>query len=226
MPISPVPRPALGAPRAPRLPRPSWFWVAAVVLSAVTGLTAARLLGRASAEAARWGELRPTLVAVAELEPGSTVASGDAVVEHRPVALVPAGALDAPAEGRTVAATIHPGEPVLAERLAPAGLSATAALLPAGHVGIAVPTGPDALPLEPGDTVEVLATFAPGGVGVPGAAPAGVRGDEPTFPVARSAPVAAVGEESVTLAVTEDEAPRVAFALTAGVVTLALSAGR
>lgn len=216
MPISPVPRPPLGAARASLVRRPPWFWIAAVVLAAATGLTAARLLGQASAEAARWGDLRPTLVAATDLEPGSVVDPGDAVVEQLPVALVPAGALDGPADGRTVAATIHRGEAVLAERLAPAGLSATAAVLPPGSVGIAVPAGPGALPLEAGDNVDVLATFDPDAS----------SGGEPTFPVARRASVASVGEESVTLAVAEDEAPRVAFALTAGVVTLVLSAGR
>lgn len=216
MPVPPVPRPPLGAARATLFRRPRWFWLAAIVLAALTGLTAARLLGQASAAAARWGTLRSTLVAAADLEPGSVVGAGDTVVEHRPVALVPPGALDAPADGRRVAATIHRGEPVLAERLAPDGLSAVAAVLPPGSVGIAVPAGAGSLPLEPGDAVDVLVTFGP----------EGDRAGEPTFPVARSASVAAVGEESVTLAVAAEEAPRVAFALTAGVVTLLLSAGR
>ena len=44
--------------------------------------------------------------------------------------------------------------------------------------------------------------------------------------MARSARVVRADEEAVTLAVRDREAPRVAFALTAGVVTLVLSAGR
>jgi len=41
--------------------------------------------------------------------------------------------------------------------------------------------------------------------------------------VARSALVVHVDEEAVTIAVTADQSPRVAFALAAGAVTLALS---
>lgn len=217
MPAPSLPRPPLRRPRRGlRLPRrPAPFWLAAVVLATLTGLGVARLVGQASAEAARWGEVRPTAIATVDLEPGATVGPGDVVVEHRPAALVPAGALDGPVEGRVVAAAVHRGEPVLAARLAPAGLSPTAAVLPPGTVGIAVPTGPGALPLEPGDVVEVLVTVDPGTAG----------DQQPTFPVARSAVVVHVGEEAATLAVDRDDAERVAFAVTTDVVTLALSPG-
>ncbi len=216
MSVPSLPRPALGAIRLRFPRRPALFWLAAVVLAALTGLTVARLISSASAEAARWGDLRPTLVASTDLEPGSIIGSGDVRVERRPATLVPAGALVGPAEGQVVSAPIHEGEAVLGARLAPAGLSATAAALPAGRFGIAVPTGVGALALESGDVVDVLATFDPDTVG----------DGEPTFPVARSTTVVGVAEEAVTLAVTEEEAPRVAFALTAGVVTLVLSAAR
>lgn len=217
MPAPSLPRPPLrGSTRALRLPRrPAPFWLAAVALATLTGLTVARLIGNASAEAARWGDVRPTAVATVDLEAGATVGPGDVAIEHRPAALVPAGALDGPVEGRVVAATVHRGEPVLAARLAPAGLSPTAAVLPPGTVGIAVPTGPGALPLQPGDVVEVLVTVDPTTAG----------DEQPTFPVARSAVVVHVGDEAVTLAVDRDDADRVAFAVTAGVVTLVLSPG-
>lgn len=216
MPVPTVPRPPVGRPRLRLRRRPTLFWLATFVLAAATGLFVARSVGKATAEAARWGVLRPTLVASADLEPGAALGPGDARVEHRPAALVPAGALEGPAEGQTVAAGIAAGEPVLSSRLAPAGLSATAAALPEGTVGIAVPTGPGALALEPGDAVDVLVTFDPDLA----------AGSEPTIIVARAAVVVRVAEEAVTLAVGEREAPRVAFALTAGVMTLVLSAGR
>ena len=196
--------------------RPSLFWAAAVALAAVTGLTVARLLADAREAAARWGVLRPTLVATTDLVPGSVLGPGDAEVRELPAALVPATSLDHPAEGKTVAAPIYPGEPVVAERLAPAGLSPVAAALRPGTRGIAVPAGVAALPLEVGDAVDVLVTFAPDTIG----------DGEPTFAVARSAAVVSVGDEAVTLGVTEEEATRVAFALTAGVVTLSLDSGR
>ena len=203
------PRPLLGR-------RPSVFWLAAVILAAVTGLTVARLLADAQAGAARWGDLRPTLVATTDLAPGAILRPGDTELQRLPAALVPAGVLDRSADGQVVAAAIYRGEPVSAERLAPEGLSAVAAALPPASRGIAVPAGGATLPLEVGDLVDVLVTFAPDTVG----------DGEPTFPVARSAAVVDLGQEAVTLAVTEDEASRVAFALTAGVVTLTLGAGR
>lgn len=213
-----VPRPANRALR-PRLflgRRPSLFWLAALGLAAVTGLTAARLLADAQAGAARWGDVRPTLVATTDLAPGAVLQPGDTELQRLPAALVPAAGIDLPADGQTVAAPIYRGEPVVAERLAPAGLSPVAAALPPGSRGIAVPAGGPALPLAVGDLVDVLVTFDPDTVG----------DGEPTFPVARSAAVVNVGEEAVTLAVTEQEAARVAFALTAGVLTLTLGAGR
>jgi hypothetical protein len=77
---------------------------------------------------------------------------------------------------------------------------------------VAVPTG-SGLPLRVGDRVDVLATFDPG-----------VSGDgEPTFAVARGAVVVHVGKEAVTVAVAEAAAPKVAYALAAGTVTLVLS---
>lgn len=212
----PRPTPRAIRPRLLRGRRPSLFWLAAVMLAALTGLTVARLLADARAGAARWGEVQPTLVATTDLAAGAVVGPGDTELQQLPAALVPPAGLDQPADGQVVAAPIFRGEPVSAERLAPAGLSPMAAALAPGARGIAVPTGGAALPLAVGDFVDVLVTFAPDSVG----------DGEPTFPVARSASVVNVGDEAVTLGVTEEEASRVAFALTAGVVTLTLSGGR
>ncbi len=66
--------------------------------------------------------------------------------------------------------------------------------------------------VRPGDRVDVLATFD------------STEGEtEPTFPVAMGALVVDVAEEAVTVAVTPEEAPRVAFATARGTVTLALA---
>lgn len=211
-----VPRPTgrIGRPIFGRR-RPSLFWVAAVVLAALTGLIMARFVAGAQQGAARWGEMRPTLVATTDLAPGTALGPADAEVRSLPRSVVPAAALDQLADGQVVAEPILAGEAVVADRLAPSGLSPTAAILDPGARGIAVPASAG-LPLEVGDRVDVLVTFDPETVG----------DGEPTFPIARSAPVADVGEEAVTLSVSEEEAVRVAFALTAGVVTLTLDAGR
>ena len=69
------------------------------------------------------------------------------------------------------------------------------------------------MPLDIGDHVDVLATFDP----------KTSTGDEPTFPVARDAIVVHVGHDAVTIAVRTASAPKVAYALVAGAVTLVLS---
>jgi Flp pilus assembly protein CpaB len=79
---------------------------------------------------------------------------------------------------------------------------------------MAVPTGPGTLAVRPGDRVDVLATFDPL------VAPAG---EDPTTTVARAATVVGVRPRAVTVAVTADEAPRVAFALSQATISLALT---
>ncbi|MEY2437667.1 MAG: hypothetical protein QOF97_2503, partial [Acidimicrobiaceae bacterium] len=83
-----------------------------------------------------------------------------------------------------------------------------------GSRAVAVPVGPDALHLQTGDLVDLLATLEP--------AAAGGSGNEPTVVVAESAVVLEVGEQSVTVAVPAADASGVAFALASGTVTLAL----
>lgn len=193
--------------------RPAPFWLLAVALSLVTATTVARLVSEAEAAAARYGAVRPAVVATRHLPAGTVLAPGDAEVRSVPAAFLPPGALEAPVEGAVLSAAVVEGEPLVGERLAPAGTSPVAALLPPGTRGIAVPTGAGALPLSAGDVVDVLATVEPG------------LGDEPTFPVASAATVVDAGEDAVTIAVRVEEAPRVAFALGAGAVTLVLVGG-
>lgn len=214
-----MPMPRLSRPTRPRWRRPRRpvpFWLLAVALAVVTALTVVRFVGRAEADAARWGSTRATLVALRDVDAGAVLGPDDAEVRLLPAALVPPGALAEATPGATTAWPIHEGEAVLAARLAPAGLSVTAARLAPGTVGVAVPTGPGALRLEPGDVVDVLATLEPG---------AGGQAD-PTVVVARGAAVIDVAEDAVAVAVDEGRATRVAFAVTAGVVTLVLGAGR
>lgn len=209
-----VPRPPWRALRRWRR-RPVPYWVVAAVLAAVTALTVARLVGRAEEAAARFGHLRPTLVATRELSPGTSIAPGDTELRPLPAGLRPPEALERPVEGVVVTSTVHAGEIVLAGRLVPGDRSPAAALLPPGTRGLAVPAGPGTIPLRRRDVVDVLATFDPSAVG----------DADPTVAVARDALVVDTADEAVTVAVTEAQAPRVAFALTAGAVTLALTDG-
>jgi hypothetical protein len=81
---------------------------------------------------------------------------------------------------------------------------------------VAVPLDPGSLPVEPGDVVDVLGTFDP----------QLADGAEPTVAVARSALVVDVAGEAVVVAVTPEQAPRVAFAVHAGAVALAVVGAR
>ncbi len=138
-----------------------------------------------------------------------------------PVAVVPGDALVEAPVGRVALVALFPGEPVLADRVAPDGLRGVAALLPPGTRALTVPTGPGSPPVVEGDVVDVLVTVDPGG-GDPGGGDPG--GGDPTFPLVELAPVVAVGEAGTTIAVPTVDAARVAFALAAGRVTLALAA--
>ena len=202
--------------RLRRLARsPLAYWAAVVALAGITALTVAGQVERAGAQAARYGNLRPVVVAIRAVELGAVVRQADVVVRAMPASFLPDGALDATGEvvGRTVVVPLLRGSAVVAANLAPDGLEGVAALLPAGSRAVAVPTGPAAVALRRGDRVDILATFDP--------PPAG---EDPTFPVAEAAPVVDVGPEAVTVAVAPEEARRVAYAVAAGVVTLALTA--
>ena len=201
--------------RLRRLARsPLVYWVAVVTLALFTATTVSRLVGRAGAEAARFGRLRPVVTATAPIEAGAVVRPGDIGVRSVPAAFVPDGALRtaSAAVGRTVVVPLFRGAAVVTANLAPDGLSGVAALLPAGTRAVAVPTGAESVPLRRGDRVDVLATFDPP-----------PPGEEPTFPVAEAALVVDVGAEAAAVAVTPDEAKRIAYALAAGLVTLVVT---
>ena len=188
--------------------RPLLWWLAVLGLSLVVGVSIDGALARAEADARRFGS--PVEVAVARVDLAAGALAGPATVELRswPEHLVPAGALRAVPEDRVVTQPVIAGEPLVADRLV------TDALVPAGSRALAVPTGPGALGVRAGDRVDVLATFDPL------VAPAG---EDPTVTVARAATVVSVRARSITVAVTEAEAPRVAFALSQATITLALT---
>ena len=197
---------------------PVGYWACALALTVVTGLVVARAVGAASEAASQYGALVRVPVVARPVDAGAVIGAGDVSVRLVPRSLVPAGVVSGvnDAVGRAALVPLVPGEAVQAGRLAPTGLRGVAALLPAGARALAIPVGPGTPPLERGDHVDVLASFEPSDA--PDAGP-------PTFAVAVGAPVLAVasdGEKAVTVAVSADEAPRVAFAITHGAVTLAL----
>ncbi len=198
---------------------PFAYWLVVAVLAVLTGMVAARVMAHAGALASQYGPLRPVVTATRALEPGSVVADGDLEQRRVPSSIRPDGAIDtvAAARGRTVLSPLFPGVPVVDEQLAPGGRRGLTALLPPGSRAVAVPNGRPGLALVRGDTVDVLATFDPSD------ASGSAGGIAPTFPVATGAIVVDIGDESAAVAVTTDEAARVAFAMASGVVTIALA---
>jgi Flp pilus assembly protein CpaB len=194
---------------------PFVFWLITCTIGATTGLVVSHSLAAARAAARRYGSLRPVVVALRAAEPGDTLAAGDVDTIDMPRAFVPPGALRPGSEprGRTVVVALFPGEIILDAHLSGPGAHGLAALLPLGRRAVAVPLARGGLRLRKGDVVDVLATFET-------PSPTG----EPTFPVAIGATVIDAGPDNVTVAVTPEEAARVAYALAKGEVTLAASA--
>ncbi|CAN5579525.1 hypothetical protein BH20ACT2_BH20ACT2_09410 [soil metagenome] len=191
------------------------FWLAAILLAATTGLVVHGAVDRAEAARARYGELRTVAVATEPLSIGDEVSAGAVELRRLPAALLPEATFDEIPAGRTVVAAVGSDEPLVEHRLAPGGLSDVAALLPTGTRAVALVDGAGGLRLAVGDHVDVLATFDP----------LAAEGGDPSFPVAEQALVVDVSDEAVTVAVTPDEAARVAFGLAQGRVTLLLTAG-
>lgn len=216
--------------RLRRSPLP--FWALAVALALFTGTTVSRLVGEASARAARLGGLVDVVVAARRVEAGMPLHPADLTVRRLPADALPDDpitASDASAAGKVVLVPLVRGEVLLTSKLAPDGLRGVAALVPSGHRALAVPVDPGGLSFRLLNRVDVLATFdvagdpsAGDGVATVEEGPA-LAAPAPTFPVATAALVVDVGDESITVAVTGDEAPRVAFALARGTVTLALT---
>lgn len=201
----------LSLPRLRLSRSPVLFWAAVACLAVLTALVVAGAIGRAQSLAARYGPLVPMVVAGRPVERGTVLAAPDVTVRRLPAQFRTDGAFESVDDviGRTAVVPMAPGEPVLGDDLAPAGLGPVASLLPAGTRAVAVPTGGASPPLRRGDVVDVLASFD----------------GNPTLTVAVDAPVVDVATESATVAVSPEEAKSVAFALANGAVTVALTPG-
>jgi Flp pilus assembly protein CpaB len=196
------------------------------VLALLTGIVVAGALRAADAARRQWGDSRVVAVARHDLAAGDVVGPGDVDLRDLPAVAVADEAL---AEAPVGAVTRHPvsaGEPLVAGRLGPDGLTGPAALVPEGHRAVAVPVGPlGRPPLQVGDQVDVLAVV-PTEVGVE--AESGDGEDEagdgvPAVPLVERALVVDVADEAVTVAVPAELTPAVAYAATQGALVLALT---
>ncbi len=203
--------------RLHRLSRsPLLFWAVVALLALLTATVVGRTMGRARAEAARWGSVRSAAVATNAVAAGTVVRGGDVALRSMPAAFLPEGAVSSIDDvvGHTTLLPLVRGQAVVRGDLAPWGLKGLAALLPSGSRAVGVPTGSASPPLHNGDVVDVLATFDPQ-----------TAGTEPTFAVAQAALVVDVGSESATVAVSPAAANKIAYAVTHGSVSLAVTAG-
>jgi pilus assembly protein CpaB len=191
------------------------YWLAALSLAGLSAHAIASALERADAARARWGGTQSVLVARHRLEIGDVVQTDDIEEDAWPSAVVPRSAVPSAVDavGRTVVEVVEPGEALLAARLAPDGLHGVAALVPSGWRALAVPVGTAALPLSVGDRIDLVAA-------VDGTDPNSSQ--SPSFVLADNALVVAVDEQSVTVAVPADDAPRVALGILTGSVVPAL----
>lgn len=161
----------------------------------------------------QWGEERTVIVARDRIVMGEIIEADAITTQSWPAALVPAGAISDSPVGRTVIASIEPGEAVIGARVAPEGLSGVAALVPPGWRALALPVGPTVVALSVGDHVDLIAGFDVASTNA---------GRAPAFPVAEDAVVVAVDDQRLTVAVEEEDAAHVAFAIVAGTVVPAL----
>ena len=201
--------------------RPRVRRVGVGLLAVATGLVVTSLVASAEAARDRWGRTRPVVVATRDLSPGDTIEVSDVEVRTLPEAASGSAALREAPTGAVVSQPVVAGEALVGQRLAPDGLSGVAALVPAGQRAVAVPLGPmGAPPLSIGDLVDVLAVVP---VAADGLADGGTNSGEPAFPLVEEARVVDVGEQSVSVAVPDVDAPRLAWTLTNGSVVLALA---
>jgi Flp pilus assembly protein CpaB len=216
-----------------RSPRAVLLWLGAVLVAVVTAALVATDLAALHRRAQSFGSPRVVAVADRDLPLGTTIDRSD--VRSRSVhrSQLPAGALSPrEAEGRVVAVPVVRGAFVVDGNVAPRRRTGLNGAIPPRMRALRV-VARDALRPPVGSSVDVLVTFESG-------SSAGTSGGAPTVVAARGVLVlgtddarAAVetGERAsdgrtsalgVTLLVAEDDAPRLAFAAAAGVVTLAL----
>ena len=197
--------------RFPILRPPPLRLVLVLLVAVLVGLVVHRTTADAAAVTARLGQTTPVVVVQRPVAPGEQLEPGDVAVVPRPIAHVPRGAVTEDPTGRTVRSAVEPGEVLVRSRLGDADRSGAGALVPQGWRAVAVPVVDVAVPARPGDLVDVVASFDPTLVA-----------RDPSLVVAADAVVVAVDDDAVTVAVPRSRVTEVAFALTNGVVLLAL----
>ncbi len=217
-----------------RSPRAVLLWLGAILVAVVTAAVVATDLAALHRRANTLGPLRDVAVAAHELHVGTTIGDDDLTVRSVHRSQLPAGAVSpGEARGRVIDVQVPRGAFVAGGNLAPRDRTGLNGAIPPGMRALRIVVR-DALRPPVGSPVDVLVTFDAGG---------GTSGEAPTVTAARGvlvlgtddAPAAVesgggqravagtgAGALGVTLLVSEEDAPRLAFAGATGVVTLAL----
>jgi Flp pilus assembly protein CpaB len=202
-----------------RSPRAALLWAGALVVTFATTLVVVDALSSLRHQDATYGRLRPLVVARHDLTLGTTVTGRDVTLREVRGDAPPGLADQQAALGRVVRVPVLAGSPVTARHLVPADRGPMSGVLPAGARGVRVVVEHGPAPTA-GDVVDVLATFDPQLLG---------DADDPTILVAAAVPVLAVerpdGQDAVaiTVMVSPDQARRIAFSASAGIVGIALA---
>ena len=142
------------------------YLVGSLSLSVAAGLLLRGYVGRVASVSPASVPEATVVVASVRIERGAALAPGELRLAHMPLPYAPPGALDdiSKAAGRVALADLSPGEVVTETRLARVRAGPVASLVPRGLRAFAVPTSLPANLVEPGDRVDILATFNTGQV--------------------------------------------------------------
>lgn len=179
-------------------------WVLVGLLAAFTALLTGRVVASAEGARQRWGDTRPVLVVDHDVDRGQPLA-GRVTVAQWPVGLVPERAVadvDDVGADAVAAGPMAVGTPLTEQSVGHPAL--------VGRRRVAIPVGPAALPLEPGDQVDVWATTDP----------SLAEGHLTTRRLAASATVTSANAKAVVVALDADEVADVAAAVSLSTVTL------
>ena len=211
-----------------RSPRAVLLWLGAVLVAVVTAVLVATDLAALHRRAHSLGAPRSVAVAARDLPLGSMIDRGDlrSRTVHRSQ-LPSAAVTPRAAAGRVVAVPVVRGAFVVGGNLAPRHRTGLDGAIPPGMRALRV-VARDALRPPVGSSVDVLVTFESNDATAGSATVVAARGvlvlgtdDTPAEVETRAGDGSAAGL-GVTLLVADDDAPRLAFATAAGVVTLAL----
>jgi Flp pilus assembly protein CpaB len=206
-----------------RSPRALLLWIAAAIIAVATATYVANVLVSLRHQDEAYGRVRPVVVATRDLPLGHRVRASDLGARHLRGDL--SGVLTRPTDavGEVVRVPLLRGTLVTARHLAAQQRDGRDGTVPAGLRSMRVVVEGGVQP-DPGDPVDIYATFDPQTVGDEA---------EPTLTVADAVPVIATDRTSgtagssdtigVTVLVTPTQAKRLAFASAAGTLALAVA---